>query len=61
MWGKRSRLFVTVLLTELVNTAGGIEQYVLTRVERVRLRANFDFYQWVRLTFKLHRVFGLNS
>ena len=34
--GKRSGLFA-VFLTELVNPTGRIEQYVLTRIERVRL------------------------
>lgn len=54
-------LFGTVALTELVNATSRVEQYVLTGVERVRLRANFQLNEWVGVTFELNRVAGLNS
>lgn len=51
---------LAVLLAEFIDTTGGVEQDVLTGVERVRLRANLDLHQRVRLSFVLNRVSRLN-
>jgi hypothetical protein len=52
---RTGRLFlVAVALVELVNPAGGVEQYVFARVERVRLRRNFHLHDGVRFSFKFY-------
>lgn len=53
-------VFGAVALAELVHAAGRIEQYVLARIERVRLRANFNLDERIGLAFELDGVFGLN-
>jgi len=50
-----------ITLAELVHAARCVEQHVLARVERVRLRAYFDLYERIGSAFELNVVSCLNS
>ena len=53
---------LAVLLTELVNSTGRIHELCFTRVEWVRLVADFHLDQWVLVSvFPLDGFFGCGS
>jgi hypothetical protein len=51
--------FFGVFLLEFVNTAGGINQYILPGEERVRCIGNLQLYERVLITvFPFYGLFG---
>ena len=52
-------LDLAVAVHEAIHATGGIDQLALASVERVRGVGDFDFYQWVSLTFKFHCLIRL--
>ena len=49
-------LQLTVAIHEAVYATSRIYQLALARIEGVGSAGDFDFYHWVSLAFKLHRI-----